>query len=241
MNLKLIFCVLYVCLLSTNLKGQTKKSKSYSFTFEKTSKSTEKGINEFTDSLKSNLLEELKNQKVEKDSNIIEFINEFPNFLKEMIKNDENYSPIYTVIENSNNTIWRYFINEEYESWAFERINIDSQKVYAHPKKNLIETYNNYPFPSAPKKFTIKKDTKDTKVILGYKCYKLVLEIDKKSDELNFGNTIYEMYVSKSVKLPIYSILYLNIKDMPFPLEIVQWSKSFPDLKTNIKAIRVEN
>ena len=67
--------------------------------------------------------------------------------------------------------------------------------------------------------YEIIENRKDRREIKGFNCYKLTLI--KKDTENNLGNTIYDMYVTDQINLPVHSVFNLT-KLFPntFPMEI---------------------
>ena len=51
------------------------------------------------------------------------------------------------------------------------------------------------------------------KVILGYECFKVKIRKSASADEeFNMGDTIYEMYVTSDVDLPVHALLNITEK-----------------------------
>lgn len=113
-----------------------------------------------------------------------------------------------------------------------------SDSSFLRPPDTKLET--NY-----QRELKLTEDKSDTKTILGYNCYKImVIEKTEKENSplpMDLGDIIYEMYVSESISIPALSILYFPLNSLNvFPLEIVKWNRNLKDIKELTKAVLIE-
>ncbi len=125
---------------------------------------------------------------------------------------------VKTYIEVKKDSIWRY--EKEKDNLKGDYVLIkkddgiikfyDESKTVIKGERNLFKNND---------KYKIIRNEKDKKTIQGYECFKITLIRVKNNSE--FGNTIYEMYVTDKINLPIHTVINLT-KFIPnlFPMEI---------------------
>lgn len=137
------------------------------------------------------------------------------------------------VISYNRDTIWQATLIDDVMIGDFKRINSNGM-VFLHPKnyKNIVYDSLNYFQGYGSRKYILTENKLDTKEILGYECYKVVFKlIEDVKDEQSFdlGLTIYEMYVTDKINLPIHSLIFFskNFKGI-FPLEVKHFMEKMP-------------
>ncbi len=146
--------------------------------------------------------------------------------LKEMKMTDflPQTSETEIYVEIQNDSIWRYTKQKGKIIGDYFMIQknsgilsyYDKSKSVNYRKYDLFDNNHEYEIIKNRKD---RKDRKDRKEIKGFECYKLTLI--KKDTESDLGNTIYKMYVTDRIELPIHSVINLT-KLLPntFPMEI---------------------
>jgi hypothetical protein len=130
-------------------------------------------------------------------------------------------------IDVKNDTIWRYVKQDDKQIGDFYRIE-KSGKIYYHAKIDKRIIYREYDLFNSKDKHSVSENQNDTKVISGYLCHKVHIESKQIDDEEMGFITLYDMYVTKEINLPVHSLLNIgeNLKDY-FPLEITITTLAF--------------
>ncbi len=116
------------------------------------------------------------------------------------------------VLEVSKDTIWRSTILNGQMIGNYERIDT-SGTIHYHSKFNRQLEDRTYNLFKNIKKGEITINKNDTKQILGFNCYKIIISTKEEIDEefpFDMGDKVHEMYVTDLIKLPPHSIVYIN-------------------------------
>lgn len=208
-NYLLIFLFLVGCSSTKTLIENNYKP--IKFVFKKSIVSSQIGISDLqskTDSLidvtyNPNGKDSLMNKRL-KEIQMTEFLTQTPE------------TEIY--IEVQKDSIWRYTKQNGTMIGDYLMIQKNSGILNYYDKSKSVN-YKKYDLFSQNHIYEKIENKKDRKEINGFDCFKLKLvKIDKESD---WGNTIYEMYVTNQIDLPIHSVINLT-KLVPntFPMEI---------------------
>ncbi|NLP59484.1 hypothetical protein [Lutibacter sp. B1] len=208
-NYILIFLFLVGC--SSTKKLTENNPKPTKFVFKKSMVSSQIGISDLelkTDSLidatyKPNGEDSLMNKKL-KEMQMTDFLALTPE------------TEIYVEIQND--SIWRYTKQKGKMIGDYFMIQKNSGILSYYDKSKSVN-YREYDLFDKNHEYEIIENRKDRKEIKGFECYKLTLI--KKDTESDLGNTIYKMYVTDRIELPIHSVINLT-KLVPntFPMEI---------------------
>ena len=125
-------------------------------------------------------------------------------------------------IEFKNDSIWRYTTEKDIIIGDIYRLSKNNGILNYHSKNDRNIIYRKFDLFANDDKYIIEKHKKITKKIMNYDCYYVkITKIENDIEENNLGNTIYEMYVTENIKLPIHSIINITKKfNDIFPLEI---------------------
>jgi len=132
-------------------------------------------------------------------------------------------------------TIWQYHIGNNNSVGDYFRIDPITGKSWHFTNTNF--TKPNHDFIGYYKSGNVTIDKKDRKQIRGFDCYKVVYELETKTDDdenfkINDGNTIYEMYVTEQIALPIHALFITHeLLNTFFPLEIIKYQKNLKGIK----------
>lgn len=180
--------------------------------------------------LKTKMLEQLKKEAGDSEDTLVgqAILAIFSNVIDSF---DINPSPYSIKITFTPDTIWRYYLKTDTIVGDYFRIDPVNGKSWHFARTNNF-SYPNQDFIGYHKSGNIKVDKNDTKKILGFDCYKVIYELEPMdAEEENFkideGNTVYEMYVTDAINLPVHALLttYQLINQF-FPLEIKKYSKN---------------
>lgn len=139
-------------------------------------------------------------------------------------------------IESRGDSILRYKKPQLNSNLRYERIE-ENGKIYGYymaRDSNFFQySYNLF---EHKKDFNISVHKSEKKVILGRKCYKVIItekEIIGRDISLQFGDIVYEMYVPDDISLPIHALIDIRVQ-FPgfFPLELKQWFTKTPEFFT---------
>lgn len=211
---KIIFILTSVFLVNCSTMKSVNQKKSLTptkFVFNKYNTLTRSGMDELYN-LKDSIAD-LEYDPKGKDSITNQYIKNTPLF---NIPLDSNKIHIYVDIEGD--SIWRYSKKEGKMIGDYLMIKKGNGNLNYYDKSKKVN-YRKYDLFGKNETYKIVRKENDRKNIMGYECFKLELTKIKKDSE--FGNTLYEMYVTDKIKLPIHSVINLTklIPDL-FPLEI---------------------
>lgn len=228
-NYILIFLFLVGC--SSTKKLKENNSKPTKFVFKKSMVSSQSGISNLESKMdalidvtyKPNGKESLTNKKL-KEMQMTEFLTQTPE------------AEIYVEIQND--SIWRYTKQKGKMIGDYFMIKKNSGILNYYDKSKSIN-YKKYDLFAHNDEYQIVKNPKDKKFIKSLECYKLT--IIKKDKESALGNTIYEMYVTEQIELPIHSVVNLT-KLIPnkFPMEIKIWKEKLSGMSELYELIEIE-
>ncbi|WP_298884709.1 hypothetical protein [uncultured Polaribacter sp.] len=224
------FWIILILSLSISvIYGQDKQPKK--FVFKKSIVSNESGISNLeskTDSLidtsyKPNGKDSVLNRSF-KEIQMTKFLTQTPE------------TEIYVEIEND--SIWRFTKQKGRMIGDYFMIKKNNGILNYYDKSKSIN-YKKHDLFAHNDKYQIIKNRKDRKEIKGFDCYKLT--IIKKDKESDLGNTVYEMYVTEQIELPIHSVLNLS-KLIPniFPMEIKIWGEKLSGIIEFYELIEIE-
>jgi hypothetical protein len=130
-------------------------------------------------------------------------------------------------IEFKNDSIWRYTTERDIIIGDIFSLSKNSGNLDYRPKFEKEKIYRTYDLFAENDKFIIEKNKKKTKKILNYDCYYVKLtRIENDRTEYSSGNTIYEMYVTERINLPVHSIINITQNfNKFFPMEIKVWEE----------------
>ncbi|TWI03229.1 hypothetical protein IQ05_00159 [Flavobacterium tiangeerense] len=130
-------------------------------------------------------------------------------------------------IEFKNDSIWRYTTEKDIIIGDIFSLTKNNGNLDYRPKFEREKIYKTYDLFANKDKYIIEINKNKTKKILNYICYYVKLtRIENDNSEFSSGNTIYEMFVTKSIKLPVHSIIDISKKITEFfPLEIKVWQE----------------
>jgi len=196
---------------TTSKKLTERNSQPTKFVFKKSMVSSQSGISELeskTDSLinakySPNGKDSLMNKRL-KEMKMTDFLTRTPD------------SEIY--IEIQNDSIWRFRKQNGKMIGDYFMIQKNSGILNYYDKSKSVN-YRKYDLFAKNHRYEIIENRKDRKEINGFDCYKLTLI--KQDTESDLGNTIYEMYVTDKIALPVHAVISLT-KLVPntFPMEI---------------------
>ncbi len=141
-------------------------------------------------------------------------------------------------IEVKNDSIWRHTKQDGKIIGDYFMIEKNLGILNYYDKSKSVN-YRKYDLFAKNDEYEIIEDRKDRKDISGFDCYKLIMvKQDTKSD---LGNTIYEMYVTDEIDLPLHSVINLT-KRVPntFPMEISITEEKLPGQAERYELIRIE-
>jgi len=225
----LIFLFLVGCTSTRKLvKDISKPSK---FVFKKSLVSTKNGIYDLKSKLDSlidtanqlNGKNSLRNKKL-KEMNMIEFLTQTPE--------------IEIHIEVQSDSIWRFRKQKGKMIGDYFMI-LKNNGILNYYDKSKTVNYRNYDLFKQNHEYEISENKNDRKEIKGFDCYKLTfVEIDKESD---LGNTIYEMYVTDQIELPVHSIInFSKLVPNTFPMEIRVTEEKFSGMAELYELIKIK-
>jgi hypothetical protein len=130
-------------------------------------------------------------------------------------------------IEFKNDSIWRYTTERDIIIGDIFSLTKNNGNLDYRPKFEREKIYRTYDLFANNDKYIVEINKNKTKKILNYICYYVKLtRIENDNSEYSSGNTIYEMFVTKSIKLPVHSIINISKKFTEFfPLEIKVWQE----------------
>lgn len=141
-------------------------------------------------------------------------------------------------IKIENDSIWRHI--EQYGKMIGDYLMVEkSNGILNYYDKSKTVNYKKYDLFAKNHKHEIIENRKDRKKIKGYDCYKLTLiKQDIKNDLVN---TIYEMYVTNLIELPIHSVVNIT-KLVPntFPMEIIISEKNLSGISEKYELLRTK-
>lgn len=228
-NYILILLILVSC--STSKKLTERISQPTKFVFKKSMVSSQKGITELKSKTDS-LIDATYNPK-EKDSLMNKMLKEMQmtEFLSQTPETE-----IY--VEVKNDSIWRHTKQNGQMIGDYFMVQKDSGILNYYDKSKSVN-YRKYDLFAKNHKYEIIENRKDRKEINGFDCYKLTLI--KQDAESDLGNTIYEMYVTDQIELPVHSVINLT-KLIPktFPMEIKISEEKLSGIAEQYELIKIE-
>ena len=141
-------------------------------------------------------------------------------------------------IEVQNDSVWRYKKLKGEMIGDYVMIPKDNGILHYYDRSKSIN-YSKSDLFGGNYEYEVSVNRKDRKEIKGFNCFKLTLvRFDEESD---FGNTIYEMYVTDQINLPIHSVINVG-KFLPetFPMEIKLFEEKLPGLVEQYELIEIE-
>ncbi len=141
-------------------------------------------------------------------------------------------------VEIRNDSIWRYTKQNGKLIGDYLLIQKNGGILYYYDKSRSVN-YSKYDLFDEIHKYGITENRNSRKEISGFQCYKLILI--KENLESDLGNTIYEMYVTDQIALPIHSVINLT-KFVPntFPMEIIVTEEKLPGIAVKYELIEIE-
>lgn len=135
---------------------------------------------------------------------------------------------IEIVIEVKNDSIWRHLKEKGKMIGDYYMITRSSGILHYYDKAKKIN-YRKFDLFAKDHVYDVIEDKNRIERIMGYDCY--YLKLIKKNNDSDLGNTIYEMYVTNELKLPLHSIINIT-KYLPdcFPLKIIVSEAGLPGL-----------
>ena len=130
-------------------------------------------------------------------------------------------------IEFKNDSIWRYTTERDIIIGDIFSLSKNNGNLDYRPKFEREKIYRTFDLFANNDKYIVEINHNKTKKILNYNCYYVKLtRIENDNGEYSSCNTIYEMFVTKSINLPVHSIINIS-KNFPefFPLEIKVWQE----------------
>lgn len=216
-------------------KSQTDKISE--LTFRKYFEVSEEGKRN-TDALQDSMIAKLKNEKG-MDSTGLEMFSQFS--MAELFKTIPEAEIHIQIIQDS---IWRYETGGLGIVDYLYRIDRKQGILYTHDKKDKSILYNVVNLFEKGGEYSIKQYPNDRKTILGYDCFKVCIR--KKSElgkgsPFETGDSIYEMYVTKKIDLPVHALLNFN-KDFSdfFPLEVRTWGEKLAGNQEVYELVEIE-
>ncbi len=92
------------------------------------------------------------------------------------------------------------------------------------------------------KLISIREDIKDTKIIKGYKCHKVYLNVIEQPELPEMSFTIYEMYVTDEIKILYHPVIRLkSVLEKYFPMETIMHIQAYKgfEVKYGLKEIKI--
>jgi hypothetical protein len=230
-NMKYILLALFLIGCASSIKVPENSSAPTRFVFRKSMVFTERGIsnlNSKTDSLidvtyNQNGKDSLTNKSL-KEIQMTDFLTQTPD------------TEIH--VEVQNDSIWRYTMQDGSMIGDYLMIQKNNGVLNYYDKSKSLN-YRKYDLFEKNREYEIVEDRNDTKEIKGFVCYKLILIL--KEPESDLGNTIYNMYVSDKINLPIHSVLNVPVLvPNTFPMEIKIDSDNLSGLTEKYELIEVE-
>lgn len=217
---------------STSKKQTGSKSQPTKFVFKKSTVSSQGGISKLESKLDS--LINSKSSLNGNDSLLKEDLKKVlsPKMLLDIPEKEIN-------IEILNDSIWRYTTQEGKMFGDYLMIQKNSGVLNYYDKSKSVN-YKKYDLFATNNEYEVIENRKDRKEIKEFDCYKLTLI--KKEPESDLGNTIYEMYVTNQIDLPIHAVINLGkLVQNSFPMEIRVSEENLPGMETRYELIEIKN
>ncbi|EZH73206.1 hypothetical protein ATO12_19575 [Aquimarina atlantica] len=116
--------------------------------------------------------------------------------------------------------------NEKSQNYILDPENVTITQIYLDKKQNRIRSQPTKYYYFNVNDFHINEYRNQTKVIKGYKCFKVVLEINKPlplSSKLPAIKEKYIMYVTEEIKFKYHPLVLLKeVLEQYYPLEIIE-------------------
>lgn len=146
-------------------------------------------------------------------------------------------------IELKDDAIWRYTTHDGEIYGDFIQVDKAGNCIY-YDKTDKSIINRKFNLFDKPKKFKLDEFPNDKKMIFGYNCHKVkitLMEQFKEAKTIDFGNTIYEMYVTSEINLPVHAVIDLSINLANyFPLEIRTWSTKLSNSQEVYELLNIE-
>jgi len=237
----LLFPLIFAfCKVSKNVQSSSKLTKGtilFTNYFEIT-ENGEKNLQQFLDSLVSTALT-LSHDNPDLDSAHIKSYG-----LGYPIVEQFKYKPTLTVhIEFDEDTIWRYETLDEAIRGNIFSIDAENGILNYHPKGDRHTTVRKVNLFEIAGEYEVIIDYQDKKNILGIECYKVTLKKKEEIDDeipIDSWDTLYEMYVTEAIDLPVLALLNVTkpFNDF-FPLEVKIKESGMPGVYEIFRAIEL--
>lgn len=116
-------------------------------------------------------------------------------------------------IEFKNDSIWRYTTERDVIIGDVFTLTKNNGNLDYRPKFEKTKIYRTLDLFAQGDKYIVQMDKSKKKKILNYNCYYVkITKIKNENVEFYSYNTIYEMFVTESVKLPVHSLINITKK-----------------------------
>jgi hypothetical protein len=232
---KYILLLIFSCVNITNIFSQNFGVSR--IVFEKSHSSDQEGENSAV-VMQDSFLNFVTKDELEVDSQAIQIFKQFS-----LSKMYELTPSTNVIIEVKNDTIWKHIIQYNKIIGDYQRVDT-SGKVFYHAKFDRSMMYKEVDFKSFNQTLEVEYLPEDQKEIANYKCYKVVIRQKHEIDPdfpFDSGDTIFELYVTNEINLPVHSLLNLYCDSQKFfPLEVKIWSENLKGNYTTYKVVEIE-
>ena len=141
-------------------------------------------------------------------------------------------------IEVRKDSIWTYSTQNGIMLGDYRVLQKSNGTINYYDKTRQVN-YRNHQLFEQENIYEMAVNKSDRKMIMGYDCFKLILV--RKETDYFFGNTIYEMYVTDKIQLPLHSVVLVTklIPDM-FPMEILIREDFIPGMVEVFRLVEIE-
>ncbi|GER60391.1 hypothetical protein ULMA_24990 [Patiriisocius marinus] len=161
------------------------------------------------------------------------------NLLKMQMTDFLTKTPIVNIhLEIIKDSIWRHKTQDGVMLGDYIMIHKNSGVLHYYDKLKSWN-YRKHDLFAENHLYELIENRDNRKEINGYDCYQLILILQE--NDSDFGNTIYEMYVTNQINLPIHSVINLTkLVSNTFPMEISISSEKSPNISEKYTLIEMD-